>query len=406
MTVTRVRETPRTTKPYTEAQWQAILARGAGGRARHCGAATCGSPWAASRPSSPTDDMDGAGWNTRRWARPSGALAGRLFRRLRDRCVARRRCCISARANGIPASSCRAGRWTATGARTASRSGAIPALLRLGRRQPTAPRPRCRPLRPSLRRAAAARSRHLFSAFEDTWYYLWRERRLPTNVMVDDAKVKDPLERERLARGVRAGPRHAPSARVLPIRRVMHRRPRRWRSGPWFLRSAKCYLIPGDSPLGFRLPLDSLPWAAPADADAMSEPDPMRRIRRCRRSSLPPRTGAAPPGRRPVADDRRRRRCPPRGLAARAGARSRAQAAAPVIGRRPASCAPRWPSSRATAISTSSCRRPSAPRIISTSPRRRGHRRGARPAGRSSKAIRRPATIRACNFSASRPIPA
>ena len=35
------------------------------------------------------------------------------------------------------------------------------------------------------------------------------------------------------------------------------------------------YLIPGDSPMGYRLPLDSLPWAAPADADLIAEPDPM-----------------------------------------------------------------------------------------------------------------------------------
>ena len=41
---------------------------------------------------------------------------------------------------------------------------------------------------------------YLFGAFEDTWYYLWRERRLPSNVTVDAAKVKDEMERERLAR--------------------------------------------------------------------------------------------------------------------------------------------------------------------------------------------------------------
>ena len=38
-----------------------------------------------------------------------------------------------------------------------------------------------------------------------------------------------------------------------------------WQSGRWFLREERCYLVPGDSPLGLRLPLDSLPWAAAAD---------------------------------------------------------------------------------------------------------------------------------------------
>jgi uncharacterized protein (DUF2126 family) len=35
------------------------------------------------------------------------------------------------------------------------------------------------------------------------------------------------------------------------------------------------YLLPGDSPIGYRLPLDSLPWAAPADLPDPFELDPM-----------------------------------------------------------------------------------------------------------------------------------
>src|SRR5205823_12952119 len=88
--------------------------------------------------------------------------------------------------------------------------------------------------------------------------YLWRERRLPSNVTVDKSKVKDELERERLSRIFEQG-LESPAGSVLPIMREYNGRGR-WRSGPWFLRSEKCYLIPGDSPLGYRLPLDSIAW--------------------------------------------------------------------------------------------------------------------------------------------------
>ena len=96
---------------------------------------------------------------------------------------------------------------------------------------------------------------------------------MPGNVTVDKSKVKDELERGRLSRIFEQGLESAVGT-VLPIMREFNGRGR-WRSGPWFLRSEKCYLIPGDSPLGYRLPLDSLPWAAPTDAGFIAEPDPM-----------------------------------------------------------------------------------------------------------------------------------
>jgi len=85
--------------------------------------------------------------------------------------------------------------------------------------------------------------------------------------------VKDELERERLARIFEQG-LESPAGTVLPIMREYNGRGR-WKSGPWFLRSERCYLIPGDSALGYRLPLDSLPWAVPADVGFLAEPDPM-----------------------------------------------------------------------------------------------------------------------------------
>jgi uncharacterized protein (DUF2126 family)/transglutaminase-like putative cysteine protease len=103
---------------------------------------------------------------------------------------------------------------------------------------------------------------HVFAAFEDTWYYLWRERKLPINVDPFDARLSEPLERERLRKVV---------GHVLPVAHAPGAS--RWHSGPWFLRGERCYLVPGDSPLGYRLPLDSQPWVRDNDRPWIHPPD-------------------------------------------------------------------------------------------------------------------------------------
>ncbi|MEM7411375.1 MAG: transglutaminase family protein [Myxococcota bacterium] len=105
-------------------------------------------------------------------------------------------------------------------------------------------------------------------AYEDAWYHLWRERRLPTNVDPHDSKLEDPIERARLARIFEQGLASIVGW-VLPLEHVGA-----WQTGEWFLRSERCYLIPGDSPMGFRLPLESQPWAAPGDLPLSSDLDP------------------------------------------------------------------------------------------------------------------------------------
>jgi uncharacterized protein (DUF2126 family) len=112
---------------------------------------------------------------------------------------------------------------------------------------------------------------YIFPAYEDLFYYLWRERRLPANVDPFDSRLEDPLERERLMRvlsqGLKQGVGH-----VLPVARDLATG--QWRSGAWFLRSEHCYLLPGDSPMGYRLPLDSLPWTSANDYPHIFPPDP------------------------------------------------------------------------------------------------------------------------------------
>ena len=61
---------------------------------------------------------------------------------------------------------------------------------------------------------------------------------------------------------------------VLPLRRHWTSNPGwHWESGRWFLRPEHLFLIPGDSPIGYRLPLDSLPWVTKTDYPYIYEQD-------------------------------------------------------------------------------------------------------------------------------------
>src|SRR6185436_16697333 len=70
---------------------------------------------------------------------------------------------------------------------------------------------------------------------------------------------------------------------VLPLRRRWGSG-LNWTSGPWFLRTEHLFLIPGDSPIGLRLPLDSIPWVSRIDNPSVYPRDPMEPL-----PLLPPR---------------------------------------------------------------------------------------------------------------------
>jgi uncharacterized protein (DUF2126 family) len=125
---------------------------------------------------------------------------------------------------------------------------------------------------------------HALAGYEDTFYYLWRERRLPTNVDPLDSRLDDEQERARLRRVFDQG-LAAVVGYALPLRAVYETDHKfRWVTGKWFLRTERMYLTPGDSPMGYRLPLDSTPWSSPADKLFHHEADPT-----APRNELPPR---------------------------------------------------------------------------------------------------------------------
>ena len=110
--------------------------------------------------------------------------------------------------------------------------------------------------------------RYIKPGYEDVFHYLYKEHRLPVNVTPTDSKLADPEERDRLARTFERG-LGAVVGYVLPLQHGS------WKSGPWSFRGEHMFLLPGDSPAGLRLPLESLPWVDPKDFSYDHPLDPM-----------------------------------------------------------------------------------------------------------------------------------
>jgi uncharacterized protein (DUF2126 family)/transglutaminase-like putative cysteine protease len=281
MKVTRVAETPRVTKPYTSKQWQDILHRGQAVdlalREGDVRLTMGGEPTFVA-----ASDFEAPEWNIEAMGPTKRKYAGRLMRKLMPLWAPGAalthnmgkhypgeqlpRWAIHAhwREDGEPV-------WRnpellasdddhddAAVEHAASFAGALAERLQVD---------------PSLVNAA----------YEDIHYYLWREKRLPANVIAEDAKLRDELERKRLAKVFGAG-LASPVGSVLPLRRVWQDGSRRWQSGKWFFRDEHMFLVPGDSPIGLRLPLESLPWVDPEHMEIEAETDPF-----APREKLPPR---------------------------------------------------------------------------------------------------------------------
>jgi len=114
--------------------------------------------------------------------------------------------------------------------------------------------------------------KYAIAGYEDAMYYMWRERKLPINVDPLKSKLEDPMERARLAKVFEQN-LGSVVGYTLPIKRAYFP-DTKWESGPWFLRQEHLFLVPGDSPMGFRLPLDSLPWQAPEHRQVIEPRDP------------------------------------------------------------------------------------------------------------------------------------
>ena len=127
----------------------------------------------------------------------------------------------------------------------------------------------------TLSRNLGLDDRFIETAYEDVFYYLWRESKLPVNVDPFKSNLDDEMERTRLKR-VFTQKLDSVIGYVLPIEASYGSTylDTNWKTGPWIYRDDRLYLLPGDSPMGYRLPLESLPWANKADYPYLIEEDP------------------------------------------------------------------------------------------------------------------------------------
>ena len=119
------------------------------------------------------------------------------------------------------------------------------------------------------------------AGYEDLYYYMWKERRLPMNVTPEDNRLEDKLERDTIAKIFEQG-LGKEIGHMLPLTRELS--PDSWMTGPWFMGTEEMYLHPGNHPMGYRLPIDGLPWAALADRPINLPADPAAPLKQLRQN--------------------------------------------------------------------------------------------------------------------------
>ena len=111
-------------------------------------------------------------------------------------------------------------------------------------------------------------------AREDPLAAIRTEADLPANVILTDDEIDEDAARTRLRRAMEGGLSKAVGY-VLPLRRALTKAEGKgWVSEAWEFRRERLYLIGGDSPLGLRLPLGALPEVAAKDYPHIIPLDP------------------------------------------------------------------------------------------------------------------------------------
>jgi uncharacterized protein (DUF2126 family)/transglutaminase-like putative cysteine protease len=281
--VTRLGHEVRPTAPFTEAQWDALVAAGARTdaslRALGLKLTLGGEPTFNSRLHPSRPEWNGEALGPTKWSQglalaravqarvqPGGAMLLRQGKSYPGESLPRWALELFARRDGRPI-------WRKGGraARELARDIAHDAQPGVARgRGDSALVPAARALADEIARRLAL-SGFVEAVFEDPRWAIETEHELAREIDARHAKLDDDVERRRLARLLDRGLAE-PAGFVLPLAA----RGSAWESERWQSRRAHLYLLPGDAPLGLRLPLRSLGGAAHVDIEEppIEPPDP------------------------------------------------------------------------------------------------------------------------------------
>jgi uncharacterized protein (DUF2126 family) len=271
MKITRIAEKPRVTFPFSDEAWAALDALGEKvdqDLAAHDVRLTMGGE--------PTfvsiDDYQSAEWNTAALGPTKRVLADDLTRRLRDR-FAPGGLLHHGQGKWYPGEELP--RWSFS---LFWRRDGVPiwhneALIALEKANHPLIADDAQRFSEGLAARLGITAEHVMPAFEDPAERLLKEGELPDNVDPSNPEIDDPQERARI---MRAFEKHlsVPTGYVLPVQRWGAKAGGGWISEIWQLRRRRLFLVPGDSPIGFRLPLNSLPHVPQVDYPHLVPADP------------------------------------------------------------------------------------------------------------------------------------
>lgn len=286
--VARVHEDPRVTKPYSDSEWVDILALG-----DHIDSKLNENDVRLTMGGEPTfvsiDDMESAQWNTEALGRDKLRLAKTLLLRLRDH-FAPSGLLHYGQGKWYPGEE--VPRW-ALGVFWRKDGEPLwhnPKLLARVDEDYKADIDTAKAFGEALLKNLGLDTKFLQPAYEDALYYMLQEQKLPKDFELNIANAKNDLERKRLAKLLEKG-LDVSTGFVVPVERNQGNFS--WSSCMWEFRRDRLTLIPGDSPMGLRLPLDELSLKNKKDIPPERDPfEPRDQLKATRDYIAPQTTGA------------------------------------------------------------------------------------------------------------------